>query len=291
MVALAPGTPMKVITALFSLALPLLAASSVAGQACGVHDAPGIAGGGGEQILCRDGYALNYDYDRQSALWVSYQLTRASVFSDAADRKGMNFRLDREIDSDYRAPASIYSKSGYDKGHLAPAASVDYSEEALRETFLYSNALPMLPGFNRHGFGYDGAWGALEDSVRDWVKERDRLWVVSGPVYLHDMGLLAGELPIPSHFFKVIADPDEQSVTAYLLPHENNTAPALSSYRETVDCLEALTGLDFMSQWSFAQDLENSVGETGWSDSDGDTSPGGCVSDTAQAYLESVSGR
>ena len=243
----------------FALIAAVLLSTNSFANSCDTHFGPGLTVGLGDKYLCRDGYVVNYDYERFSPVWMAYTLKRESVFTNAASRSGMNFRIDRDIDSDFRTRASIYSGSGYDKGHLAPAASVDYSEQALRQTFLYSNALPMLPGFNRNGFGYTGAWGALEDRVRDWVDERDRLWVVSGGLYLRDMGQLGGEIPIPSHFFKVIADPDERALTAYLLPHKENTADRLATYRIAVDCLEVLSGLDFLTRWPEAEDLENAV--------------------------------
>jgi endonuclease G len=61
-------------------------------------------------------------------------------------------RTDNEID---------YEKSGYDRGHLAPAADMGFSKITMAESFYYSNMSPQVPGFNR------GIWKQLEEQTRN----------------------------------------------------------------------------------------------------------------------------
>jgi endonuclease G len=69
-----------------------------------------------------------------------------------------------------------YQKSGYDRGHLAPAEDMWYSMETMVQSFFYSNMSPQLPRFNL------GVWKKLEMQMRNWAVEYDNLYVVTGPI-------------------------------------------------------------------------------------------------------------
>jgi len=62
----------------------------------------------------------------------------------------MNFIADPDIPSGAMPKPSDYSKSGYDKGHMAPAADFKSSEAAMISTFQFANAVPQTPECNRH---------------------------------------------------------------------------------------------------------------------------------------------
>ena len=46
------------------------------------------------------------------------------------------------------AELSDYRNSGYDRGHLAPAADMKNSSISMSESFLFSNISPQDPSFN-----------------------------------------------------------------------------------------------------------------------------------------------
>ena len=56
-----------------------------------------------------------------------------------------------------------YTRSGYDKGHMAPAADMKWSPEAMKESFYFSNMCPQHPQLNRRG------WKNLEEKIRNWA--------------------------------------------------------------------------------------------------------------------------
>ena len=62
-----------------------------------------------------------------------------------------------------------YRNSGYDRGHLCPAADMRMSPGSMLETFYLSNISPQNPSFNR------GIWSSLESVVRDWAKTKGRI--------------------------------------------------------------------------------------------------------------------
>lgn len=58
---------------------------------------------------------------------------------------------DESIPAMFRAKLQDYFRSGYDRGHMVPAADAKLSQGAMDETFLLSNIAPQVGvGFNRH---------------------------------------------------------------------------------------------------------------------------------------------
>lgn len=58
----------------------------------------------------------------RNAAWVLEYLTRDSLrVVDDTDRTKSNFTIDAETPEQFRIHPNVFLKSGYDKGHLAPA--------------------------------------------------------------------------------------------------------------------------------------------------------------------------
>ena len=99
-------------------------------------------------------YAVGFSMRYGVALWSQYILSSSNFRKKDVDR------LDGFV-SDVMVPNSptpkVYDKSGYDRGHLAPADDFDWSELAMSESFLMTNIAPQLAGFNR------GIWKKLEN--------------------------------------------------------------------------------------------------------------------------------
>ena len=127
----------------------------------------------GDEIVKHTGYTLSYNEEYEIANWVAYELTRDEVLG-TADR-GDDFREDKDV-STGSAKLKDYKSSGYDRGHMAPAADFKWSEEAMSDTFFLSNMAPQDPSFNR------GIWGDLESAVRSMAYDNESIYVVVGPV-------------------------------------------------------------------------------------------------------------
>ena len=98
-------------------------------------------------VVDRTGYALGYSEEHEQAAWVMYRMTREETLTRAAVRTD-DFREDPNIVT-FSALPSDYSRSGYDRGHLAPAEDMKFSEVTMRESFYMSNMSPQKPDFNR----------------------------------------------------------------------------------------------------------------------------------------------
>jgi endonuclease G len=214
------------------------------GEACHNHLIYGLPQKS-DQIMCRDGYAIGYSYIHRTPDWVSYYITKESVHGTNVPRSE-SFKEDLDIPTEYRSGSTDYYHSGYDRGHIAPSASIDYSREANDETFLYSNMAPQLPGFNRNMMGYSGVWGAIEDKERKWVKARNILYIVAGTHFEEPSEQINDNVGIPTAFYKIIFDPIRVEAIAFWMTQDLNSAHKMSEYVKTIDEIEAITGLDFL---------------------------------------------
>ena len=134
-----------------------------------------------------------------------------------------------------------YEGSGYDRGHLAPAADMGWSTITMAESFYFSNMSPQLPAFNR------GIWKRLEELVRSWAIENKAVYVVTGPVLTSNLPSIGPDkVSVPKYFYKVIldyTDPDIKGI-GFILPNASSGAP-LQNYAVTIDSVEKVTGIDF----------------------------------------------
>lgn len=206
-------------------------------------------------------YTLSYNEKYEQANWVYYSLTDSMVLNSGEERSN-NFKADKLVTSG-SAKSSDYTKSGFDRGHLCPAADMCFNSVAMQESFLMSNISPQTPDFNR------GIWKELETTVREWAKKEHHLFVVTGPIFKSNKGTIGkDEVLVPGQFFKIIYDPtDSPKMIAFVLPNEKSDRP-LTDFVVTTDNVEMLTGYDFFSQLpdNLEDKLEGSISLTGWFD-------------------------
>ena len=201
-------------------------------------------------ILNRKGFSLGYSKKYRQALWVSYILT-AEESTAKKVRRSNAFKVDPAIRYRPVLPKD-YKKSGFDKGHLAPAADMSFSVESMKNSFYMSNISPQLPGCNR------GIWKRLESKVRLWAQKEEMLCIVTGPVFKkRNRRMKESKLPIPYAFYKVIFDmTPPHKMIGFLIPNDT-TKKQLPAFVVSVDQLELLTGFDFFSE--LEDSLENTL--------------------------------
>lgn len=227
---------------------------SSASETCGEHLVKGMPSNNSDQVLCRTGYAVGYNYQTKNADWVAYHVTKESV--NAQFKRSNNFKVDVELPEYAQSTLSDYSKSGYDRGHLAPSAAMDFSQQSMQESFLLSNMSPQLPGFNRVG------WRLLEEHVRDLANEYQELYVVTGPIYDGNEASIGDGVVIPSAFYKVVLDPYYNDAIAFIVPHRDVSGSELVNFVTTIDDVEERTNLDFFANTN--DDIENSMEAMLW---------------------------
>jgi endonuclease G len=192
-----------------------------------------------EEVICRTAYTFAYNEQHEQANWVAYILTAAHL-GDGVERS--NRFLEDPLVSSQTATNADYAKSGYDRGHLAPAADMSWSLPVMQESFYYSNMSPQLPGFNR------GIWKKLEEKVRDWAHQYDSLYVVTGPVLEAGLPTIGpNQVSVPKYYYKALIAPKQQKGIAFLLPNAKSEEELLH-FSMTIDALETKLGRDFFYQ-------------------------------------------
>ena len=210
-------------------------------------------------------YSLCYRESYEQAEWSAYTISDSDLIKNAV--RSNNFRPDGEI-STQSASLSDYKGSGYDRGHLTPAADMAFSEEAMSETFFMSNMSPQTPQFNR------GIWKDLEAEVRYWTKVFGKVFVVSGPVLDKPSSFFTSigenQVSVPDFYYKVILVPLYEDETDRASPEDSKSVMTIGfiipnkkceqdfwNYAVPVDQVEALTHIDFYSL--LPDNIEDSV--------------------------------
>ncbi len=193
------------------------------------------------QLVQHRYFMLSYDEGAEQAEWVAYELKKEYVKTNVLKRP--YFIADPKVitgSADWRN----YKKSGYDKGHLCPAADMKFDMNAFRETFFTSNISPQLPEFN------GGIWNRLEQKVRYWALRYDGVYVVTGGVLKNPAKTIGEErVVVPEYFYKIVLDNSNGTykMIAFLVPNRKSDKP-LFNYVVSVDSLEKMTGIDFFSK-------------------------------------------
>lgn len=167
------------------------------------------------QLVHHHGYDLLYSEQHEQAYWVSYMLLPYS--SGCVSKRKNDFRADDQITTE-SASLLDYKGSGYDRGHLRPAAVCKCSDSLMSESFLLSNMSPQSPTFNRHH------WRNLEATVRKRVNEiNDTVYVVTGPNLLKQPidTIGSNEVSVPAGFYKALFDKHHQVISVYYMDHKN----------------------------------------------------------------------
>lgn len=173
-------------------------------------------------VLCNSFFATVYD-DVNNATVFSTEIAQDRVVKVA---RTDDFRADKRI-SDSPTPAD-YTNSGYDRGHMVPAADADDPKE-MSDTFLMTNMTPQLPSVNRT------AWRLLEDRVRSVPFK----WVVTGAYYSKNPKRIGkAGVPVPDMLYKVAYFPDGKTAV-YIV---DNLVPKSQVSTMSIEELEAKVG-------------------------------------------------
>jgi endonuclease G len=204
---------------------------------------------GANQVLTYTQFTLSYNEEHEQPDWVAYELTAEE--SEAQLSRCDCFAADRSVTTG-SASLNDYKNSGFDRGHLSPAADNNMSDQANRESFLLSNMSPQLSSFN------SGIWAELEEWVRVQALHYDTVWVVTGPVFHNSLRTIgANKVTVPGYFYKVLLrrEAGKYYAIGFLMPHFYSIG-TLKDFAVKVDLIESLTGLDFFP--ALPDSIENS---------------------------------
>jgi endonuclease G, mitochondrial len=201
-------------------------------------------------LITRRQYILSYNNTKRIPNWVSWKLTTSDIGSVPRQN---TFTPDTSLPTGwFQVKTTDYAGSGYDRGHMCPAADRSANVEDNTATFILTNIIPQARDNNQ------GPWAKLEDYTRDQVKLGKEAYIVSGG-YGQKGVLPKGKIAIPARTWKVIvfAEPgnkgagsitEKTQVIAVDLPNEEGLkSESWKTYRTTIRDIESKTGYDFLN--------------------------------------------
>ena len=193
-------------------------------------------------------YSYYWDVENLVAQWVAYPLNDGLAGSGSrTDDWGLDPKLPRNMQ-----PVLFKGfRGGYDRGHQLPSAD-RLTKEANVQTFYGTNMTPQMGSLNQKG------WAALEGNVRDWSRQFDTLYVVTGCLVEGSTKVAYDNdnkaVTVPTAYFKALLGYKKDLTIAtstagymaigFYYPHEAYSGDHMEKAM-TIDELERKTGMDF----------------------------------------------
>lgn len=203
-----------------------------------------------EILVDYTGFHVSFNPVHHEPNYVSWELT-------GEETKGNNPRKSKfKADKNVYGCATLedYRHSGYDRGHMAPAGDMKWSDKAMDDSHYLTNIVPQDHSIN------GGIWSSLEKLCRQWAVRDSALIIICGPI-LTDMNQRSiGEsgVTVPDRLFKVVFAPYTKPPRAIGFVFPNSpTEDGLEALSTSVDNIEAITGFDFFE--CLPDDIENEV--------------------------------
>lgn len=187
-----------------------------------------------ETLVVHERYTVAFDVARRVPRWVCWQIEPST---SKVSRAKMSFKPDPAVERSVME--SDYAKSGFDLGHMCPAADMSSDVESLLATFLTSNVAPQVPALNR------GDWKELEAALHKEASASPVI-CICGPIWLTGRADLIGTagVAVPDAFFKIAYGGTASVARAWVMPNKpGNRKPA--DYEVPVSAVERATGLSF----------------------------------------------
>ena len=147
-----------------------------------------------------------------------------------------NFKPDPKLPSETNL-SQDYLKSGFDRGHLMPAAdNLCQTQEIQDECFYFSNMAAQTHQLNA------GDWKSLETITRDLAKNSDSIKVWAG-----NIGEIQkiGRVSVPEYCWKVIYTKKTKEFMCFLFKNDRSKPDGYENNRVTIEKITQLTGFTF----------------------------------------------
>jgi len=183
-------------------------------------------------------YKTTYSKSKNYPVKVEWWLTKAMVSCPTKIKRTDNFGPDPKA-IQYTNLQQYYFNSGYDRGHVFPAADGGCNLTMMVESFYFSNMLPQTPQLNR------GDWKMVEELTRLEALQDDSVYVWAGAV-----GEIkkVGTLSIPKQCWKVIYVKKTKEWFAFLFNNDNTKANGINDNKVSVKVIEQISGYRFRAK-------------------------------------------
>jgi len=189
-----------------------------------------------EFVLKHTNYTSTFSISKKYPVMVEWWLTKAMVSCPTPLKRKDNFKPDPLLPQ-HTDIAKDYVGSGYDRGHMMPAAdNLCQTQLVQDESFYFSNMSAQTPQLNR------GDWKSLETFTREESKIKDSIHVWVGNV-----GEIKkiGRVSVPKYCWKVIYIKKENKWIAYLFENNTSNPDGFKNNEVTLKEITSLTGFTF----------------------------------------------
>lgn len=202
--------------------------------------------GSNDQLIEHNGYVSCMSRTFNIPKWVYHKISYALLQGSSQERSG-NYPKDPGFPE---LRTSAYTGSGYDHGHLAPAADFKRNEDLYSDSFFMTNMTPQHGCFNQKG------WCMLESNVRKWAFDNpaSEFYIFSGTIVDNSEDALClsdgTTITVPGMFFKVVAERRKGKFVrgiAFLIPNVDISGNDVDATKTNIDDVERVTGLNFFS--------------------------------------------
>ncbi len=166
--------------------------------------------------LCFEAFSVMHSGVSKTPLWSAEHLTRDSLKAAKEVKREDRFHAEITLPPKHGAELADYARSGFDRGHMAPAADMP-TAQAQHESFSLANVVPQNRKNNQV------LWSAIEGATRHLANVRGELYVITGPVFEGDkIARINGRVFVPTHVFKAVVDPASGEGAAWLAPNDDS---------------------------------------------------------------------
>jgi endonuclease G len=166
--------------------------------------------------LCFEAFAVMHSGVSKTPLWSAEYLTRDSLRAAKEVPRTDSFHAESTLPPKHGAELADYARSGFDRGHMAPAADMP-TERAQHESFSLANVVPQNRKNNQV------LWSAIEGATRHLTNVVGELYVITGPVFEGDkVERINGRVFVPTHVFKAVVNPATNEGAAWIAPNDDS---------------------------------------------------------------------
>jgi len=189
-----------------------------------------------EVVLKHTNYTSTFSISKKYPVIVEWWVTKAKVSCPTPLKRKDNFKPDPLLPQ-HTDIAKDYVGSGYDRGHMMPAAdNLCQTQQIQDESFYFSNMAAQTHRLNA------GDWKSLETFTRDESKLKDSIHVWAGNV---GEVKKIGSVSVPKYCWKVIHIKKENKWVAYLFENNTSAPDGFKNNEVALKDIMSLTGFTF----------------------------------------------
>lgn len=189
-----------------------------------------------EVKVYHENYTSTFSKSNRYPIVVEWWLTKKMINCEyPMDRKD-SFKSDPKI-SNITNLSKHYRNSGYDRGHMMPAAdNLCQTKKIQEECFYFSNISPQHEDLN------GGDWKLLENETREYSLKYDSVQIWAGNIgQIKKIGLVS----VPKYCWKVIYIKKLNIKKAYIFENVESDSDGFIDNEVRIQVVEKLTGLKF----------------------------------------------